>query len=131
MLLCFAEPTGLKNAFHAELLGAMKAIELANQFHWNNLWLESDSALVINAIKNNALVPWSLRNRWDNCIQTTRSMNFLATHVYREGNICVDALANAGLSINHLTIWMQVPNCIREFYGKNKLGFPNFRFVNF
>jgi len=96
----------------------MKAIELANQFHWNNLWLESDSALVINAIKNNALVPWSLRNRWDNCIQTTRSMNFLATHVYREGNTCADALANAGLSLNHLMIWMQVPDCIREFMVK-------------
>jgi len=68
MLICFAEHTGLKNAFHAELLGAMRGIELANQFHWNNLWLESDSALVINAIKNNALVPWSLKNKWDNCI---------------------------------------------------------------
>lgn len=33
LLLCFAENTGLNNAFHGKLLGAMRAIELAKQFH--------------------------------------------------------------------------------------------------
>jgi hypothetical protein len=60
----------------------------------------------------------------------TGSMYFLATHVFREGNTCVDALVNVGLSVNHLTFWLHVPDCIREFYVKNKLGMPNFRFVN-
>ena len=42
LLLCFAENTGACNAFHAELLGAMRAIELAKQYNWNNLWLKCD-----------------------------------------------------------------------------------------
>jgi len=57
-------------------------------------------------------------------------MNFMATHVYREGNTCADALANAGLYLNHLTVCLHAPECIKEFFGKNKLGMPNYRFVN-
>jgi ribonuclease HI len=48
--LCgFAENTGLKSAFMAELCGAMRAIELAHNRNWTNLWLESDSSLVVQA----------------------------------------------------------------------------------
>ena len=130
-LLCFAENTGHNNAFNAELLGAMRAIEFAKQYGWNNLWLECDSSLVINAIQNKSLVPWRLRNRWSNCMLTVNSMNFLATHVFREGNTCADTLANVGLSLSHLTVWMNTPDCIREFYVKNKLGMSNYRFVGY
>jgi len=62
-LLCFAENTSLQNAYHAELMGAMRAIELASSSNWNYLWLECDSALVVNAFKNKYLIPWKLRNR--------------------------------------------------------------------
>jgi len=118
----------LSDAFHTELLGAMRAIELANQFLWNNLWLECDSALVINAIKNLSIVPWRLRNIWENCLHITRSMNFLATHVFREGNTCANVLTNAGLNVSHLRVWFNVPDCIREPFRKHKLGLPNYRF---
>jgi len=77
-LLCFAENTGQNNAFIAKLLGAMRAIELAKQQGWNNLWLKCDSSLVINAITNNSLVPWIVRNRWMNCMLIVNSMNFIA-----------------------------------------------------
>jgi len=56
-LLCFAENAGNVNVFQAELYGALRAIEIANQFNWRNLWLECDSALVINAIRNKSQVP--------------------------------------------------------------------------
>jgi len=106
----------------------MRAIELASQFHWNNLWLECDSALVINAIKNLSIVLWRFRNRWENCLHITRSMNFIATHVFREGNTCADVLANFGLRVAHLRVWLNIPDCIRETIEKNKLGLPFYRF---
>lgn len=40
-------------------------------------------------------------------------MNFIATHVFREGNTYADALANVGLSLTHLRVWLHVPNFIR------------------
>ncbi|AES76103.1 hypothetical protein MTR_6g071310 [Medicago truncatula] len=58
-MLCFAENTGIENAFY-----------------WSNLWLECDSALVGNVFKNKSLVPWRIRNRWDNCLEKIRNMIF-------------------------------------------------------
>lgn len=84
-LLCFAENVGPENAYFAELAGAMRAIDIAYQNNWMNLWLELDYALVVNAFKNNSEVPWKLRNRWNNYINKTKSMTFIASHVFREG----------------------------------------------
>ncbi|CAJ2652147.1 unnamed protein product [Trifolium pratense] len=85
-LCCFAENIGLKSAFMAELCGAMTAIEIANSRNWKNLWLETHSTLVVMAFKSSELVPWELSNKWMNCNLLTRNMNFVVSHVYREGN---------------------------------------------
>ncbi|AES72645.1 hypothetical protein MTR_3g092860 [Medicago truncatula] len=50
--------------------------------------MERVSTLAVQAFKNNYVVPWKLRNRWNNCIIKTRSMNFIASHVFREGKQC-------------------------------------------
>jgi hypothetical protein len=50
------------SAFQAELCGVMTAIEIAASKDWNNLWLETDSSLVVLAFKNGNLVPWWLSN---------------------------------------------------------------------
>jgi len=119
------------NAFQAELSGAMRAIEIAGHHQWTSLWIKSDSSLVVNAFTNYSLIPWNLRNRWHNCMYIIKHMNFLVTRVFREGNGCVDALANLGLTLHNLTIWLEIPPCIRNFYHQNRLGLPCFRFVNF
>jgi len=101
------------------------------QRRWRNLWIETDSALVVMAFKNATLIPCNLRNRWYNCKLLLNAMNFIVSHIYREGNQCADRLAALGLTIQNLTIWSEVPLDIREFYVKNHLGMPNFRFINF
>ncbi|GAU35818.1 hypothetical protein TSUD_155930 [Trifolium subterraneum] len=59
----FAEPLGFVSPHYAELCGAMRAIEIAYQNNWNNLWLETDSSLVVSAFQNPANpVVWALRN---------------------------------------------------------------------
>jgi hypothetical protein len=55
-LCCFAENIGTKSAFMAEICGAMRAIELANCRNWKNLWLESNSTLVVMAFKSSILI---------------------------------------------------------------------------
>ena len=94
--------TGLGNALHAEISGAMRAIELAHSYNWKNLWVEANSKLVGDAFKNPSLVPWRLRNRWRNSLLLTSQMNFLATHIYREGNQCANTLANFGHNVPNL-----------------------------
>ena len=128
-VFCFAENTGVGNALHAELSGAMRAIEIAASRNWTHLWLELDSSLVVNAFKSNSMVPWHLRNRWYNCLCLTRNMNFMVSHIFREGNPCADSLANVGLTLDHLTCWYNLPPFIQKPFVENKIGWPMFRFV--
>ncbi|MCH84036.1 ribonuclease H protein, partial [Trifolium medium] len=66
-----------QSSLFAELCGVLRAIEIAAQRNWLNLWIETDSSLVVLAFKNSSLIPWSLRNRWPNCQVKLRSMNFM------------------------------------------------------
>lgn len=130
-LCCFAEPLGQSNSYLAEISGALRAIEVASQRGWRNLWIETDSSLVVLAFQRDDKIPWSLRNRWNNMKIKLRQMNCIVTHIYREGNEIADALANAGLSLQALTVWLEIPSFISSFYVKNKLGLPSFRFISF
>ena len=57
-------------------------------------------------------------------------MNFVVTHIYREGNHCADKLANLGLSSPDLVWLTDVHTSIVEDFAKNKLGHPCFRVVS-
>jgi len=83
----------------------MRAIEIAYHKNWLNFWLESDSILVVNAFSNKSIVPSHLSNRWLNCMKLLASMNFVVSHIFREGNQCADSLANFGLTIQGLFSW--------------------------
>lgn len=107
-IACFAENLGDDNDFHAELSAVMRAIELASQKGWRNLWLETDSYLVLLTSKKVSSIPCALRNRWKNCIIALKQMNYIISHTYREGNKCADKLASFGLGIQGLTIWLDM-----------------------
>jgi ribonuclease HI len=130
-IFAFAEPLGIASSFVAEISGAMRAIEIAFQHHWNNLWLETDSSLVVAAFNNpHKLVFWNLRNRWKNVLTMVGHMNFMVTHIYREGNQAADLLANHGLSQNTILFWQQTPLFLCDSISKNKLGIPSFRYCS-
>jgi ribonuclease HI len=126
----FAEFLCNTSSLIAELSGVMRAIELAKANNWQNVWIESDSSFVVLAYKNPYVVPWSIRSRWLNCHALASSMNILVTHVYREGNIVADSLANMGLHLTELLFFNAPPLCILNSLSKNKLGLPCFRFVD-
>ena len=109
----------------------MLAIENANRLNISHLWLETDSQLVSQAFQTSHMVPWSLRNRWLNCLVTSRSMSLVVSHIYREGNSCADRLANVGLSspLNLFVWWNFVPGFLMGEYMRNRLGLPNYRFI--
>jgi ribonuclease HI len=127
---CFAENIGGGSAYHAELSAIMRAVEIANQRRWSNLWIESDSSLVVMAFKNSSMIPCCLRNRWINCRNMLYRMNFLVTHVYREGNRCADKLASKGLEVQGVTVWLQIPEFLNCLFTHDRLGMPNFRVSN-
>jgi len=109
----------------------MHAIEIAHNNGWLHLWLETDSLLVLPAFKSVSIVPWRLRNRWDNCMTLAGNINLIVTHIFREGNCCAAKLVNIGLTTNAF-IWMNdIPIQVRVYFTRNRLRLPYFRFVNF
>jgi ribonuclease HI len=124
----FAEPLGVTTTFIAEMCGAMRAIEIAFQNHWTNLWIESDSATVVATFKNlEKQVAWCLRNRWKNVVFMANQMNFMVTHIYWEENQVADLMANHGLSLSSIVFWFDLPLFVRDCFDRNKQGFPSFR----
>jgi ribonuclease HI len=114
------------------LQGALRAIEVAHQMNWNNLWLETDSSLVALAFKNpNFLVNWSLRNKWYNALTILRQMNFVVFHICREDNQVANSLANYGLTLNFVLFWHNLPLFVKDSFERNKLGFANYRVTSF
>ena len=75
----------------AEFYGVIYALEEAQKLGLTNVWLECDSALV--CVRTN-VVPWMLRNRLNTCLNYGRKIRFRVTHIFREGNVCADKLAN-------------------------------------
>ncbi|PNX62397.1 ribonuclease H, partial [Trifolium pratense] len=71
---CDGSSIGISSSLHDELIGAMTAVEIAHSKGWINLWIETDSMLVVLAFKSSKVVPWTLRNRWDNCLYLLSSM---------------------------------------------------------
>jgi ribonuclease HI len=126
-LLCFAEPFGFTSSYQAKLCGALRAIEVAHQMNGSNLWLESDSALVVQSFKNpDFLGTWSLRNRWNNALFLLRQINFVVSHIFREGDHVADNLASYGLNLSSM-YWHSLPLFIVDRFEKNKLGLANYR----
>ena len=124
----FSVSLGSTLAFRAELIATMYAIELSFRYGWRSLWLESDSELVVRAFATPSVVPWDLRNRWQNCLSILPSMRFYVTHIFREGNICADWLAKYGLSQNGLLWLSSIPAPLFSLVQFNKSGMPAYRF---
>jgi ribonuclease HI len=84
----------------------MRAIELAHHYNLKNLWLESDSLLVVSAFTNRSVqVSWNLRNRWNNILSLLSGMNCIVSHIHREGNTAADLLASHGLHLTSIYHW--------------------------
>jgi ribonuclease HI len=85
------------NSLLAELTCAVIAIETASDKNGRKLWLVPDSKpVVLGFSASSIVVPWQLRKRWTNCLNLIMSMEFMVTHIFREGNHYADKLANIG-----------------------------------
>lgn len=56
-----------------------------------------------------------------------RDFNFLATHIYKEGNHCADKLAKLGFLVSNFTWWAGIHIDVAHDFNRNKFGISNFR----
>jgi len=71
-------------------------MEEAQKMGLTNVCFECDSALVSGAFTARTKIMWMLRNRWNTCLNYCGKIKFRVTHIFHEGNVCVDKLTNLG-----------------------------------
>lgn len=72
----------------------MFVIKYAEMKNWRNLWLETNSMLVIRAFPNLNIISWNLLSKWKNTLRKICFFKFDISHIFREGNTCGDRLVN-------------------------------------
>ncbi|KAL5715177.1 hypothetical protein ACHQM5_017038 [Ranunculus cassubicifolius] len=126
---CYAMPLGVQNSMYAELMGVIRAIEIAVVMNWFPLWIESDSEVLVQKLKKRSMeVPWSIKNRWRNALDSLVGRMYMVTHIYREGNYVADALANMGLELDDFTWWYRIPRNAERAYERNLYCLSEYRF---
>jgi hypothetical protein len=108
---------GLANSLFSEIMGIILAIECAFDKGWTRLLIESESQVAILAFKSCNIIPWQLHNRWFNCMIKLRSMHYVVSHIFRDGN---HKLANLGLALNVFTWWNSAPNVVWYDLARNR-----------
>jgi len=122
----FASNLGDCSVFEAELMGLMIAMEFSALYNWPRVWLESDSASMVQAFKNSSLIPLRLRNRWHNCTQ--HGLFIIFSHIFREGNGCADTMASLGHNLTVTSWYHSMPASLAVDFARDRHGLPNFRF---
>jgi ribonuclease HI len=122
----FVHNIGHATTFMAELCASMFAIEKAAEKNWQQIWIETDSVLVTKAFIDSSLVPWCLRNRWENCLLAARRLSLSCTHIHREGNQVANALASNGQGLAPHTAqwWDNPPGFILSLLVRDRSGMP-------
>jgi ribonuclease HI len=121
----FSSKLEYSTVLHAELMAIILAMEMALTKGWLRLWVESDSQVAIRASKDHSIVPWDLWNCWRNCF--SRQMQLLFSHIYKEGNSCIDKLAAHGHVITDFHWWDVMPPLTYDDFLFDCLGFTYFR----
>lgn len=99
-------PLGIQTALFAEIMGFIKAIEIAVVKNWFPLWIETDSTALFHKVRTRSEdVPRVLKVRWRKCMNIIFSKRFKISHIFREGNGVANAMANVGLHLSDFTWW--------------------------
>ena len=113
------------------MMGFIIAVEKANEFNWNNIWLESDSMYIVNLFNHGiGKIPWSLHNRWLRAVYYAKRLNMVVSHIFREGNSVADRLASQASSLQLKNWWMTVPESLAKVAYRDHLDLPYYRFSN-
>ncbi|KAF1860066.1 hypothetical protein Lal_00027917 [Lupinus albus] len=127
VLGCFVNYLGIQNSLYAELFPTFLAIKVAYAKGWHVIWMECDSTWVVDFFQGKNKISWRLSNLWDHCSGLLSLMNFKVSHIFRDGNACVDRLASFGLNSRMDNWWNNPPNFLLDVIYRNTLSFPNYR----
>ena len=85
--------------------------------------------LLISMPLKKTIVPWILRNRWNKCLNYCGKIKFKISHIFREGNVCVEKLTTLCFIHREQFHWYNrlSSSLFLEFFI-NRYRLPKYRF---
>ncbi|KAL6580845.1 hypothetical protein OROMI_006768 [Orobanche minor] len=93
--IMFSEFLGERTNNYSEVYAIWRGLELCFGHH-TKVWVETDSSIAINLIKKKNTSHWQLQGLLCKIWDLMEKMEVHITHIFREGNVIVDWLANEG-----------------------------------
>lgn len=88
--------------------------------------MESDSSYVVGLLSSrSSVVPWNHRNRWLYVLHLLSQMDFLVSHIFREGNKVADMLSKSSFTSMW---WSSAPQFVQNLVSQDMSGREQFRF---
>lgn len=86
---------------------------------------------MVAALKNTSIVLWSFRVRWTCCAAMNKVINFKVSHIFREGDKCVDRLSSLGIDSKSDFIRYDIgcPIVLDIIFSRDRFGFQKYIFV--
>lgn len=130
VLLAFSHYYGVAQSITAEVRAILDGLRycLASGIHVN--YIESDSQIVVNVLKNQSVVPWRISHWIEEIKQILSIMKSEISHVPRECNAVADRLANFGCSAGenlYFSSWTAMPSLARGAARLDKIHLPSIR----
>ncbi|KAL6558441.1 hypothetical protein OROMI_018791 [Orobanche minor] len=92
--LMFSEFLGERSNNYAELYAIWRGLEFCLQRNFIKVWVECDSTLALRMINNRGKSNWHLHGLLIKIWTIIDKMEVRFSHIYREGNVIADWLAN-------------------------------------
>jgi ribonuclease HI len=110
-------------AFHAEVIACLQAIQRAADLGVQRVILETDASMVVQAVKSSDYNRSSAGGLiWEmNDLLASNFASFAVNHIPRSCNMVADSLAalGASLSVGAVPVMDSIPNCIRRLVAND------------
>ncbi|KAH9293663.1 hypothetical protein KI387_041132, partial [Taxus chinensis] len=105
-LFVYVGPLGWQTNNMAEARALLWGVLLAKEKGFKDIQIEGDSLIIINALNNQGSINWPLRNILNDVKETLKYFVKVSyNHTLRQGNKCVDKMANYRALSNDYKIW--------------------------
>ncbi|PKU61591.1 Putative ribonuclease H protein [Dendrobium catenatum] len=99
VVVAFATPLQTNDVISAELNALILGLELCIKYGCNSVLIELDAIFIVQSIKDGATGNANYFYLFRKVKNIMNEMNVFISHIYREGNVCADWLANRGSTL--------------------------------
>lgn len=130
MVIAFSNFYGLGSNNYAEFAALRDGLNLCHALGINQVMIESDSMLVVTAIRSRRVMSWRLEYVFRQCMVALWSTPLVIDHIFRQRNMVADRLAawaHEHKSSREVATMRNLPKQIRSYIITDKHGLPQLR----